>query len=103
MAAIDPLFEVSEIVNEAGDKDYSFYWTGTTYEKSDGMGDSSVYISFGRALGYLNNAWIHVHGAGAKRSDPKNGDTDDYPYGHGSQPVMVIAHPLSNRLYVSRK
>jgi hypothetical protein len=84
-AAIDPIFEVSEIVNEAGDEDYPFYWTGTTHEKSNGIGDSAVYISFGRALGYMNNAWIDVHGAGAQRSDPKSGDPDDYPYGHGPQ------------------
>jgi hypothetical protein len=84
-AAIDPLFTVSEIVNEAGDKDYPFYWTGTTHVKSNGMGDSAVYISFGRALGYMNNAWLDVHGAGAQRSDPKAGDTDDYPSYFGPQ------------------
>ncbi len=35
------------------------------------MGDSAVYISFGRALGYMNSQWLDVHGAGAQRSDPK--------------------------------
>jgi hypothetical protein len=84
-AAISPLFEVSEITNEAGDKDYPFYWTGTTHVKSNGMGDSAVYISFGRALGYMNNAWIDVHGAGAQRSDPKTGDPNDYPSYFGPQ------------------
>lgn len=84
-AAVDPLFEISEIVNEAGDIGYPFYWTGTTHVKSNGMGDSAVYISFGRALGYMNDAWIDVHGAGAQRSDPKSGNPGDYPYGHGPQ------------------
>ncbi len=84
-AAIDPLFQVSEIVNEAGEKDYPFYWTGTTHVKSNGMGDSAVYVSFGRALGYMNNRWIDVHGAGAQRSDPKSGNPADYPYGRGPQ------------------
>jgi hypothetical protein len=84
-AAIDPIFEVSEITNEAGEKDYPFFWTGTTHVKANGMGDSAVYISFGRALGYMNGAWVDVHGAGAQRSDPKSGDPGDYPEGHGPQ------------------
>ena len=84
-AAIDTLFEVSEIVNEAGDTDYPFYWTSTTHEKSNGMGDSAVYVSFGRALGYMNGTWLDVHGAGAQRSDPKSGDPVEYPHGHGPQ------------------
>jgi len=83
-AAINPLFEVSEIVNEAGDKDYPFFWTSTTHKNSGG-GENAVYISFGRALGYFNNEWIDVHGAGAQRSDPKSGDPDDYPTYRGPQ------------------
>jgi len=84
-AAIDPLFEVSEITNEAGVKDYPFYWTGTTHVKSNGMGNGAAYISFGRALGYMNNQWLDVHGAGAQRSDPKSGSPDDYPTYFGPQ------------------
>ena len=30
-AAIDPLFNVTGITNEAGEADYPFYWTGTTH------------------------------------------------------------------------
>ncbi|MCP4044018.1 MAG: hypothetical protein GY731_19015, partial [Gammaproteobacteria bacterium] len=44
-----------------------------------------VYVDFGRSMGYMNNNWVDVHGAGAQRSDPKSGDPDDYPYGHGPQ------------------
>jgi len=84
-AAINPIFEVSEITNEAGEKDYPFYWTGTTHEKSNGIGDSVVYISFGRALGYMSNRWMDVHGAGAQRSDPKSGNPTDFPQGRGPQ------------------
>ena len=29
--------------------------------------------------------WQDVPGAGAQRSDPKNGDPNDYPTGHGPQ------------------
>jgi hypothetical protein len=32
---------------------------------------------------------MDVHGAGAQRSDPKNGDPGDYPYGHGPQGDVV--------------
>ena len=84
-AAIDPLFEVSEITNEAGNKDYPFYWTGTTHVRNNGMATSVVYISIGRALGYMNSRWIDVHGAGAQRSDPKTGDPSDYPAYFGPQ------------------
>jgi hypothetical protein len=84
-AAIDPLFNVSEITNELGIKDYPFYWTGTTHIKSIGIGDMAAYISFGRALGYFNNRWTDVHGAGAQRSDPKSGNASDFPASFGPQ------------------
>ncbi len=86
-AAIDPVFEISGIINEAGDKDYPFYWSSTTHVKSNGMGDSAVYISFGRALGYMEvfDGWTDVHGAGAQRSDPKSGNPDDFPSYFGPQ------------------
>ena len=45
----------------------------------------ATYIAFGRALGYMFNEWQDVHGAGAQRSDPKIGDPDDFPEGHGPQ------------------
>jgi hypothetical protein len=84
-AAIDPLFTVSEIVNEAGEKDYPFYWTGTTHARSDGNGTNAVYVCFGRSLGFMNGQWLDVHGAGAQRSDPKTGNPDDYPSYFGPQ------------------
>jgi len=84
-AAIDSLFEISEITNEAGNKDYPFFWTGTTHVRSNGIVKSAVYLSFGRALGYMNDRWLDVHGAGAQRSDPKSGDPDDYPTYKGPQ------------------
>ncbi|MFC1615561.1 DUF1566 domain-containing protein [Patescibacteria group bacterium] len=85
-AAIDPVFEVSDIINEAGDLDFPFYWSGTTHANMM-AGDHAAYVAFGRALGYMLEfgGWIDVHGAGAQRSDPKSGDAEDYPYGHGPQ------------------
>ncbi|MCA9930077.1 MAG: DUF1566 domain-containing protein [Anaerolineales bacterium] len=85
-AAIDPLFNATQITNEAGQVDYAAYWTGTTHANMFGVpGANAAYIAFGRAMGYMNGSWIDVHGAGAQRSDPKTGDPDDYPTGHGPQ------------------
>ena len=86
-AAIDPLFQVTHVTNEAGADDCPFYWTSTTHANPrDGHeGANAAYLAFGRAMGYFNGAWQDVHGAGAQRSDPKVGDPDDYPTGHGPQ------------------
>ena len=86
-AAIDPLFNCTQITNENGDADYSYYWSSTTHASwnENFPGRSAVYLSFGRAMGYINNQWIDIHGAGAQRSDPKTGDPDDYPIGFGPQ------------------
>lgn len=83
-AAIDPAFGTQIITNEAGKTDWPYFWTSTTHMSNDGSGANAVYISFGRALGYMNG-WIDVHGAGAQRSDPKTGSAKDYPKGHGPQ------------------
>jgi len=86
-AAIDELFDVSGITNEAGEADYPYFWTSTTHIKSNGMGDGAVYICFGRAMGYMEEfgGWVDVHGAGAQRSDPKSGNASDYPQSFGPQ------------------
>lgn len=85
-AAIDPVFSCSEIVNEAGQKDYPAYWTSTTHQSSgkDRTGISACYLCFGRAMGFMGR-WIDVHGAGAQRSDPKTGNPKEYPQGFGPQ------------------
>ena len=84
-AAIDPLFEVTEIE--------SYYWTSTSHLEGppDRAGDAAVYVAFGRAMGFMEIPpgsgleKIDVHGAGAQRSDPKTGNPADYPTGHGPQ------------------
>ncbi len=83
-AAIDPLFRVTAIKNEAGQADYGCYWSSTTHASLQN-GANGAYVAFGRALGYMNGAWMDVHGAGAQRSDPKVGNAADYPTGHGPQ------------------
>jgi hypothetical protein len=85
-AAIDPLFNVTAITNEAGQTDYPFYWSSTTHAKgTETPGVAGVYVAFGRAMGYWQGTWTDVHGAGAQRSDPKSGDPTDYPTGYGPQ------------------
>ena len=84
-AALSPVFDCSRITNEARQVDYPCYWTSTTHASSGGAGSAAVYVSFGRAMGYMNGTWVDVHGAGAQRSDPKAGNPADYPKGRGPQ------------------
>jgi len=86
-AAINAIFSCTQITNEEGVADYPFYWTGTTLASWNGSGSAAAYIAFGRALGYMNSAWLDVHGAGAQRSDPKDGVPN--PYGFGPQGDVV--------------
>jgi len=80
--AIDPIFQTSSIRNEAGQKDYPFFWTSTTHLDGPVAPSGAVYISFGRAIGQMNGKVMDVHGAGAQRSDPKTGRAR---IGHGPQ------------------
>ena len=85
-AALDPLFNITAITNEAGQMDFPAFWTATTHASSSPQpGMSAVYVAFGRAMGKMRGIWLDVHGAGAQRSDPKAGDAADYPDGRGPQ------------------
>ncbi len=112
--AIDPLFTCTAITNENGKPDYPFYWSSTTHVGPRG-GRAAMYVSFGRACGWLTRRgpgerggppapgretreeratakeflFADVHGAGAQRSDPKEGDAADYPHGHGPQGDVI--------------
>ncbi len=72
-AAIDPIFQTTAITNEAGKKDYPYYWTSTTHMDGPTPGKQAAYVAFGRALGKMRGRIMDVHGAGAQRSDPKTG------------------------------
>lgn len=98
-AAIDPLFNCTSIINEAGEVDYPFYWTSTTHANmtTGSEGGWGKYVCFGRAMGNetmlpppgggksTTANWTDVHGAGAQRSDPKDGDPAEYSEGNGPQ------------------
>lgn len=93
-AAIDPVFESTDITNEGGEKDYACYWTSSSHPNARGA-DTAVYFAFGRALGWMRNPLtgerelMDVHGAGAQRSDPKVGSADQFPYGRGPQGDVI--------------
>jgi len=82
-AAIDPIFNISTITNEAGQLDYPAFWSSTTHANL--RSGNGAYVNFGRGMGYMNGQWVDVHGAGSQRSDPKTGSSADYPTGHGPQ------------------
>jgi hypothetical protein len=84
--AIDSVFNTTTITNEAGQTDYPYFWSSTTHLNwTSRPGGNGAYVAFGRAMGYMNGTWNDVHGAGAQRGDPKSGDPNEYPTGHGPQ------------------
>ena len=84
-AAIDPIFETSSIINEVGEKDYSYYWSSTTHLDGPVPEEGAVYIAFGKALGKMRGTTLDVHGAGSQRSDPKVGE----PASRGPQGDLI--------------
>ena len=72
-AAINPMFNCTQITNEGGVADYPWYWSNTTFSsQSQTKGASATYVCFGRAMGYFPGlGWTDIHGAGCQRSDPK--------------------------------
>ncbi len=84
-AAINPMFDSTQITNMADMTDYGYYWTSTTHAEND-RGHYAVYLCFGRGMGSMFDHIMDVHGAGAQRSDPKSGSREDYPLsGQGPQ------------------
>ncbi len=95
-AAIDELFKTTPIKNEGNKKDFASYWSSTTHLDGRRIGSYAVYLSFGRALGYMKDPRLEtrqlmdVHGAGAQRSDPKSGSIEKFAkMGHGPQGDVV--------------
>ncbi|WP_259396671.1 DUF1566 domain-containing protein [Psychromonas sp. SR45-3] len=85
---IDPVFNLTPITNEAGQKDHAQYWSSTTLISYPSDVAAATYISFGRGMGYdrKSSEWIDVHGAGTQRSDPKvASDENVFEFGHGPQ------------------
>jgi hypothetical protein len=78
--AMNPLFTVSEITNEAGNVDYPYYWTSTSSRfQSTGDFYYAWYVAAGRAV---DGTGTDSHGAGAVRFDTK---AEDGPAGEGGE------------------
>ncbi len=84
-AAIDPLFETTEVEDPEGGSQYPYFWTSTTHLDGRNPYSSAVYIAFGEAQGKMRGRLMDVHGAGSQRSDPKTGSRQDYPRYFGPQ------------------
>jgi len=84
-AAINPIFIITEIKDPEGELQYPYFWTRTTHLDGRNPYDSAVYLAFGEAQGTMNGNLMDVHGAGAQRSDPKSGNTNNYPDFFGPQ------------------
>ena len=93
-AALDPIFEITAMTNEAGQKDYAFYWTSTSHCGAT-RAQAAVYIAFGRSPGWMQDRrsgryiLMDVHGAGSQRSDPKAGNAASFPRGRGPQGDVI--------------
>lgn len=84
-AAIDPIFDITEIKDPAGKKQFPFFWTGSPHLDGRNPYSSAVYIAFGEAQGKMRGRLMDVHGAGAQRSDQKTGNRKRYPQYFGPQ------------------
>ena len=85
-SAIDAVFNTTEIVDPEGNQgQYPFFWTSTTHLDGANPYASAVYIAFGEGQGQMNGVLMDVHGAGCQRSDPKSGESNNYPQFFGPQ------------------
>jgi len=78
--AINPMFNCTPIINEAGDDDYAYYWTSTSANFTSGEPYYYAwYVAFGRAVDGDGNDF---HGAGGVRFDTKY---EGGPLGEGGE------------------
>ncbi len=71
-AAIDPIFNCTPILNEAGNNDFGYYWTSTSANFTSGEPYYYAwYVAFGMAV---NDEGLDFHGAGGVRFDTKHQD-----------------------------
>ncbi|MCP3919410.1 MAG: DUF1566 domain-containing protein [bacterium] len=87
--ALDPVFDIND--------PESWCWSSTTHlDPPLGTLSWAVYVCFGLSTGWMeqppnsgNFNLLNVHGAGAQRSDPKQGNPSSYPFGHGPQGDVI--------------
>jgi ribonuclease BN (tRNA processing enzyme) len=83
--AINEMFSLTSIKDINGNTQYPHYWTSTTLCDGKNPAGEGVYVCFGDGQGMINNKLVDAHGAGAVRSEPKSGNTSDYPKSFGPQ------------------
>ncbi len=81
LPAIDPMFSVTGITNEAGDADFPYFWTSTSAYFGANQPEYyyAWYVAFGFAVDGEGN---DTHGAGAVRFDTK---VEGGPLGEGGE------------------
>ncbi|MCY1151377.1 MAG: DUF1566 domain-containing protein [Sphaerochaetaceae bacterium] len=81
--AIDTsVFNISQIVNEAKNDDYPYFWTSTTNPYIDPNDEDGYWYAWYVAFGYaVDQNGEDIHGAGAIRFDTKAEDGADGPDG----------------------
>lgn len=79
-AALSPLFAIHEIRDEAGRRNWPFFWSSTSHLDGRQPGSYAVYIAFGEALGKPS-----MPGAGGGSRPPGGGDRRPLP-GPGGPP-----------------
>jgi hypothetical protein len=76
------MFNITQIVNEAGNADYPYFWTSTSNPYIDSHDENGYwyawYVAFGYAVGTDGE---DLHGAGAVRFDTKHEEGADGPDG----------------------
>jgi hypothetical protein len=87
-AAINPLFECTQITNEGGKADYPFYWTSTTHAGFHG-GGAAMYVAFGRAGGWMSSHALA--GGPPERRRDLSGRPGGFGRGGGPPPTGVPA------------
>ena len=84
--AINPIFDTSSIDDPNGNSgQFPYFWSSTTHLDGINPYSGAVYIAFGEAQGEMFSNLLDVHGAGSQRSDPKTGDSANYPAYFGPQ------------------
>ncbi len=91
--AINPLFDCTSILDPSGNLgQYGYYWTSSPLRDGVQQYSDAVYFCFGEAQGQMemppnsgNYQLLDVHGVGAQRNDPKEGNPSDYPSYFGPQ------------------
>ncbi len=80
-AALDPIFAVSAITDEAGHRNWPYFWSATTHLDGPEPGRFAVYVAFGEAQGYPGRRAFGPQGRRDGMEGPPDGRMDGPPQG----------------------